>query len=109
NPLYVEDNGETVYFTMSLWDPYDVYLAKVTLDIESATLPGDFDFDGDVDGHDFLAWQRDPNLGDLADWQANYGATGASASVAVPEPSTFILCGIAVCCWWRPGRSPLTA
>ncbi len=31
NPLYVEGNGETVYFTMSLWGPYDVYLAKVTL------------------------------------------------------------------------------
>lgn len=31
NPLYVEDNGATLYFTMSLWGPYDVYLAKVTL------------------------------------------------------------------------------
>jgi hypothetical protein len=34
NPLYVEDGGKTLYFTMSLWDPYDVYLAKVTLDID---------------------------------------------------------------------------
>jgi hypothetical protein len=31
NPLYVEDNGKTLYFTMSLWGSYDVYLAKVTL------------------------------------------------------------------------------
>ncbi len=33
NPLLVEENGETIYFTMSLWEPYDVYLAKVTLSI----------------------------------------------------------------------------
>jgi hypothetical protein len=37
NPLLVEDNGKTLYFTMSLWDPYDVYLAKVTLDIDYST------------------------------------------------------------------------
>lgn len=29
NPLYVDNDGETVYFTMSLWDPYDVYWWKV--------------------------------------------------------------------------------
>jgi len=29
NPLYVENRGETVYFTMSFWHPYDVYWWKV--------------------------------------------------------------------------------
>lgn len=33
NPLWVEDGGRTIYFTMSLWVPYDVYLAKATLNI----------------------------------------------------------------------------
>lgn len=33
NPLYVENDGETIYFTMSLWNPYDVYVVKATLDI----------------------------------------------------------------------------
>jgi len=33
NPLFVEDGGKTIYFTMSLWNPYDVYLAKATLTI----------------------------------------------------------------------------
>lgn len=37
NPLYTENNGKTLYFTMSLWDPYDVYLAKVDLDIDMQT------------------------------------------------------------------------
>jgi hypothetical protein len=36
---------------------------------------GDYDGDGDVDGRDFLLWQRNPSVGDLADWQENYGST----------------------------------
>ncbi len=32
NPLYVEDNGRTIYFTMSLWCPYNVWLVKADLD-----------------------------------------------------------------------------
>ncbi len=60
------------------------------------TTPGDFDGDGDVDGADFLAWQRDDGTpGGLTAWQSNYG-TGvgslAAANAAVPEPSTLLLC-----------------
>jgi hypothetical protein len=45
---------------------------------------GDFDGDGDVDGADFLLWQRggSPNgigSGDLADWENNYGNTGGGS------------------------------
>jgi len=58
-----------------------------------ATLPGDFDFDGDVDGADFLLWQTDPSIGALSDWETNYGMTAplAAATFAVPEPSTALL------------------
>jgi hypothetical protein len=55
--------------------------------------PGDFDGDQDVDGADFLVWQR--GLGashdatDLADWKANFGAGPAVG--AVPEPSALLL------------------
>jgi len=55
----------------------------------------DFDDDGDVDGDDFLKWQRD--LGgatDLANWQTEYGAITPSLS-AVPEPGTALLISIA--------------
>jgi probable HAF family extracellular repeat protein len=48
---------------------------------------GDFDDDGDVDGNDFLVWQRTPGVGSFADWRANYG-TMAAASVGVPEPAS---------------------
>lgn len=59
--------------------------------------PGDYDNDGDVDGDDFLEWQRgnSPNSGspaDLAAWQAAYDGGGALASgSAVPEPTTLVL------------------
>ena len=53
---------------------------------------GDFDNDGDVDGRDFLVWQRDPNVGNLADWQNNYGAGSLVSTTAVPEPSSLSLC-----------------
>jgi hypothetical protein len=58
----------------------------------AAGTPGDFDQDGDVDGRDFLMWQRNSAVGDLADWQANYGASGASSSTAVPEPGVAVFC-----------------
>jgi hypothetical protein len=72
---------------------------------------GDYDNDLDVDGRDFLVWQRSldtttslPNdrtpgtvtSTDLVDWQANYGASiGAPlaplGSVTVPEPAAAVL------------------
>jgi hypothetical protein len=62
--------------------------------LSSPIVTGDFDNDGDVDGRDFLAWQRgeSPNgvgsISDLTAWQANYGSPALSAATArmVPEP-----------------------
>ena len=89
-----------------LWDldygSNDVLLSVVT------AYPSDFDLDGDVDGDDLT----DPTLG----WQARYGndldgsnflawqrelgsgvAGLASSSATVPEPSTLLLGAIACC------------
>lgn len=69
-------------------------------------IPGDFNFSGDVDGADFLTWQRDPDVGNLADWQAAYGvSTGslAGSSAAVPEPSGLLL-GILAASLWSCSR-----
>ena len=61
-------------------------------------LPGDWDFDGDVDGFNFLQWQRgespDPlSPGDFFAWEAGYGqAPPASIAVhRVPEPRSLVL------------------
>jgi hypothetical protein len=73
----------------------------------------DFDGDGDVDGGDFLTWQRgvgatgQPNKAtgdangdgnvtgaDLAIWRQQFGTTppsGAIAAAAVPEPAVGVL------------------
>lgn len=61
----------------------------------------DFDQDRDVDGRDFLEWQRgnspDPfSATDLANWQEQYGSAGPLvASISVPEPSSFSLVALA--------------
>ena len=66
----------------------DAFLVKF-----SAVRPGDFDQDGDSDGRDFLAWQRDPSVGNLNDWQTNYGNSDSLtvSGLAVPEPCSFAL------------------
>ncbi len=69
------------------------------LDPSALLLAGDFDADGDVDGADFVEWQR--GLGslyqasDLADWQTNYGvAAQAPTALAVPEPNSLAIPGL---------------
>jgi T5SS/PEP-CTERM-associated repeat protein len=68
---------------------------SVTLKVVNASLPGDFDDDDDVDGADFLKWQRgeSPNPlapSDFADWKANFGAT-PPPTASVPEPSAGLM------------------
>ena len=60
------------------------------------SLPGDFDFDYDVDGFDLLKWQRGETsnpLGavEIADWQNNFGTPTSPLAQAVPEPATWVL------------------
>lgn len=63
---------------------------------------GDFNLDGNTDGRDFLLWQRNPTIGNLADWQTNYGAGSLSATIAnVPEPGGLVLMLSVVCALLR--------
>ena len=69
-----------------------IWIDSAGLFLESI-IDGDFDLDNDVDGADFLLWQRNPSIGSLADWQTNYGMVAplSTVSAAVPEPSTLAL------------------
>ena len=80
-------------------------LATLTVSLALPGLfDGDADGDGDVDGLDFLAWQRghspDPlSSADLAAWEANYGTNSApfsSEAATVPEPSCLLLLATAI-------------
>ena len=62
----------------------------------SAGVPGDFDGDDDVDGRDFLAWQRGESPSalsaeDLQEWQTAYNGGLLSAVSSVPEPASVLL------------------
>jgi hypothetical protein len=95
----VNDHGLAV-------DNFEFSTGSVVEPIET----GDFDEDGDVDGRDFLAWQRGAEVGfptladgdgnadgfvdglDLAIWQDQYNTVPPfSGFTAVPEPGTFLL------------------
>jgi hypothetical protein len=63
-------------------------------------LPGDFDLDGQVDGNDFLTWQRTlgtPAASALATWREAMATGGATvAAVVVPEPAAAALVLVAL-------------
>jgi hypothetical protein len=76
----------------------------------AAGLPGDFDADQDVDGNDFLVWQRGlggaHNAGTLAIWRANFGMGAAQAAAdAVPEPAGLALLTTAAALVLARGRN----
>lgn len=65
---------------------------SLSLLVVENSIAGDFDGDGNVDGRDFLTWQRNPGEFSLADWQENYGSPSpVGTSRAVPEPTTAVL------------------
>jgi hypothetical protein len=82
----------------------------------------DFDNDSDVDGNDFLIWQRGVGVGtdnasgdangsggvdgaDLAVWRSQFGPPAVGAVGAVPEPGTVLLAGLALAACGFAGRS----
>ena len=98
NPINVFVNDSTGSGSQSVW--YDGVAYAL---VSEAGIAGDFDEDGDVDGDDFLIWQRgdSPNpfsQNDLDDWEENYGTSNdvnsistASSSAVVPEPEGLVL------------------
>jgi probable HAF family extracellular repeat protein len=64
-------------------------------------LPGDFNFDGNVDAADYVVWRKtDGTPAGYTTWRANFGRTSGSGFAAsenpVPEPSDLALLTFAV-------------
>jgi PhoPQ-activated pathogenicity-related protein len=102
DPAWTAFFVELVYDSGDLARPY-----QFTTEVQIVSEPwADFDDDGDVDGSDFLMWQRGevsnpPSAEDLADWQTYFGAVANSAaatSTTVPEPSSILLLFSALTC-----------
>lgn len=103
-------------------DPAPEKRPTVTYSTSVAADDADFDGDGDVDGADFLTWQRnvatteatlaqgDSNNDqvvddeDLAAWKAQFGAATAAAQ-SVPEPEAIGLTLLAAAAWPVVGRA----
>jgi hypothetical protein len=82
------NNAGQILFSVTAQSP-DPWVALV---VATPDPDGDFDEDGDIDGNDFLKWQRgqSPNplsASDLALWESTFGP-GISP---VPEPATWTL------------------
>ena len=70
------------------------------LKLAEETIDGDFDGDDDVDGEDFLVWQRGGAPGGVTQanlqlWRANFGTQSVAATGAVPEPGATLLASLA--------------
>lgn len=52
SPVYVENHGQNVYFTMSLYGTYDVYLMRARYNLSSTPCPADLNLDRHVTGTD---------------------------------------------------------
>ena len=72
-------------------------------------LRGDFDGDGDVDGWDFLKWQRGGSpsplsVTDFSDWEDNFGMVEplSASPASVPEPQSVLLMLTAILLFYLP-------
>lgn len=79
------------------WDTSELLSTGVLSVVD--VLSGDHDRDGDVDGADFLHWQRSPAIGSMADWEAGFGAIPmlSGSSSVLPEPTARLLMWLAAC------------
>lgn len=97
--LLNDRNGEQLTGLLASGEDFDVSFAPnlfdpaASLRLSIAGVPGDFDTDVDVDGADFLHWQRG-GVGSLTDWQSNYGMSAVPVAATIPEPG---LCVLAIC------------
>jgi hypothetical protein len=67
NKFQLNDLGQVAFMATFTDNSQAILVSQL-----AESLPGDFDSDGDVDGRDFLTWQRDPSVGSLVDWQTGY-------------------------------------
>lgn len=120
NSVYADEDNPFLEFGVSAnaeFGSFDLdfisYQLGVIAPIAAPLEDADFDGDGDVDGMDFLIWQRGFGSGtshgqgdangdsmvdaaDLAIWQGQYGTATTATFASVPEPGSVILLIVAL-------------
>lgn len=100
--VLLSPQGENSLSTISGPQTFSVTTGTLTLTTMPSLL-GDFDLDMDVDGVDFLHWQRGDSLvpisaTDLTDWQNSFGISHSDNTILspriIPEPGSFALLAI---------------
>ncbi len=99
-PIDIIPTGFQITINKSTTAPWVGYIDNVRFSSTDG-IPGDFDGDGDVDGRDFLAWQRGNSpipfsAEDLALWQTSYPGP-LTGFTTVPEPTSIMLIMMAAC------------
>lgn len=102
----------------------EFFFDNLTITDAAIGLPGDYNQDGSVDAADYTMWRdyygspagtlpNDPNNAPIGDaqylvWQSSYGSS-VPAGVSTPEPTSGLLCWLAVACLGVGPRRPRVA
>lgn len=90
-PSGFNDRGELAFNAVFTDGSSGIFVSNLVATFDDL---GDFDLNGEIDGHDFLLWQRgessDPlSNRDLTDWETKFAAQAfRSLAANVPEPAT---------------------
>jgi hypothetical protein len=89
------------YGSETFYDPTqelsgNIYFNNLLVETTSTGAPGDFDLDQDVDGVDFLKWQRGESPSPLSDqdysaWKSGFGTPATPMAATIPEPAALVL------------------
>ena len=99
NPTTLTDNSSVDWYTSSTL----ASLSGLDIGFGAATLAGDYNGDGKVNGADYVIWRKTNINGSqgYTDWRTNFGKRAGSGSglgrpIAVPEPASALI-AIASC------------
>ena len=109
NSAAINDHGQVAFVAEFNDGTSGVFVSDIV-----ATLPGDYNFDGFVNGLDFLSWQRGESTlalseDDYAEWEESFGLLEVTPAIAanIPEPSGGMLTLMGLCLFTLVRRGSL--
>jgi hypothetical protein len=114
--IFLDEDGSKYLFFSYVSDQNGGALGEGQITAVKLSLHPDFDYDDDIDGYDFLKWQRGESFHSLAEsdleaWQLEFGmnANTLAANRIIPEPhggllllTAVVLTGLVRTGGWHP-------